>query len=74
MMRVPSWGNVRFEVPRGIRDGPAAESLHFGSISRQVREWIDGVHFLMKSVLKVSTKSALLASLLSKPSWSVSMT
>ena len=66
MVKVPSWGHVRVEVSGGIGGGPAAESLQVGGSSV--------VHFLMKSALRVSTPRVLLASVLSKAGWSVSMT
>ena len=64
-------GHVHVEVSGGIGGGPAAESLQVGGSA------IRGggrVHFLMKSALRVGTPKVLLASVLSKAGWSVSMT
>ena len=49
MVRVPSWSHVCLEVSGGIRDGPAAESLH---VDGSAIGWESGVvvaHSLMKS-------------------------
>ena len=74
MIKVPSWGHVRVEVFGGIGGGPAAESLQVGGSAIMGVGGSSVVHFLMKSALRVSTPRVLLASVLSKAGWSVSMT
>ena len=74
MVRVPSQGHVRVEVSGGIGGGPAAESLQVGGSAVTGEGGWPVAHFLMKSALRVSTPRVLLASVLSKAGWSVSMT
>ena len=70
-VQVPSVSQTRIDVSGGGKGGPAADSWW---LSGSVGSGWGGLlmeHFLMKSAFRVSTSSAMLASVLSKAGWSV---
>ena len=73
-VRVSSLGQIRIEVFGGVGGGLAADSCYVSGPVIGGSGVLLVEHFLMKSAFRVSTPSVLLASVLSKAGWSVSMT
>ena len=73
-VQVPSVGQTRIDVSGGGGSDPVSYSWWLSGSVRSGWEGLLVKYFLMKSTCRVSSPSAMLASVLSKAGWSLLMT